>query len=96
MRRTKLSPISQKQKVELALRRWLKAKLMQEQLKAVGYIYCSTCGRRPDWRGITLSHIIALSRGGKTEPSNVILECFSCHSKRHGLEEGVIYVNAIR
>ena len=34
-----------------------------------------------DWRGITLSHIIALSQGGKTERGNCILECFPDHEK---------------
>ena len=89
MRRTNLSPISEKQKAELVLRRWLKAKLMQEQLKAVGYIYCSTCGRRPDWRGLAIHHKTSLAQGGKTEKSNLILLCGRCHSELHGIVEKV-------
>ena len=69
----------ERRKTELALRKRIKAELISEQIKAVGYIYCTTCRQRPDWRGITLSHIIPLSRGGKTERSNVILEDYPCH-----------------
>jgi|SRR3990167_2342364 len=31
------------------------------------------------WRGISLSHIIPLSRGGKTCKGNCLLECYVCH-----------------
>ena len=88
MKKTPINPISNKQSKELMLRRKIKAELMNEQLRVNGYIFCMTCSKKPDWRGISLSHIIPLSRGGKTERGNVILECFACHNnKRHGLRE---------
>lgn len=39
---------------------------------------CMTCGRPPDWRGLMLSHIKALSRGGKTSKDNCLMECGIC------------------
>ena len=39
--------------------------------------------KSPEW----LRHIVSLSRGGKTELPNVILECEKCHNARHGIIE---------
>lgn len=75
--------VSKKQQRELRLRAKIKRELIEEH----GY-HCMTCNdENTDWRGISLSHIIALSRGGKTDKSNCILECYFCHSKRHGIKE---------
>ncbi|KKN45092.1 hypothetical protein LCGC14_0686740 [marine sediment metagenome] len=41
---------------------------------------CMTCNNKNrDWRGISLSHIIPLSRGGKTTKENTLNECYPCH-----------------
>lgn len=69
--------VSDKQKKELALR----AKLKHELIAEFGE-HCMTCGDLyRDWRGITLSHKIPLSRGGKTTRENCLLECGYCHDK---------------
>lgn len=83
MKRTPLNKVSDKQKKELALRLKLKAELIAECGD-----HCMTChDRRRDWRGLSLSHIIPLSRGGKTTRENLLLECLPCHSLRHGIRE---------
>ena len=73
-------PISRRprsgQKKELARRSKLKAELIAEFGNR-----CMTCGSTGDWRGISLSHIIPLSRGGQTTRENCPLECFTCHDK---------------
>jgi len=71
-----INKVSDKQEIELALRQKIKAELTKEFGS-----HCMTCGKLPDWRGISLSHIIPLSRGGKTERGNVLLECYVCHTK---------------
>ena len=77
MKHSKLHPISEKQKVELQRRHTLKAQLIAEYGER-----CMTCkDKNRDWRGITLSHIVPLSRGGKTTRANCLLECFTCHDK---------------
>ena len=77
MKRSRINPISDKQKVEIKKRQTLKAELIAEYGE-----YCMTChDKNRDWRGITLSHIIPLSRGGKTTGDNCLLECFPCHEK---------------
>lgn len=74
-RKTAIRRVSTKQKKELALRSKLKAELIAEYGGR-----CMTCGGKGDWRGISLSHIIALGQGGKTTRENCILECGNCHS----------------
>ena len=76
MKRTPLRQVSNKQKVELARR----AKLKKEYIEETGG-HCHTCGSTGDWRGLSLSHIIPLSRGGQTTRENTRLECFPCHLK---------------
>ncbi len=61
---------------ELKRRRDLKAQLIEEN----GLI-CMSCGASEGWPPISLSHIIALSRGGKTTEENCLLECYPCHEK---------------
>ena len=75
MKKTPINRVSDKQKIELALRSRIKRELIKEYGE-----HCMTCGdRRRDWRGISLSHIIPLSRGGKTTRGNTLLECYPCH-----------------
>jgi 5-methylcytosine-specific restriction endonuclease McrA len=70
-----INKVSAKQKTELQKRTELKAQLIKEHGE-----HCMTCkDKNRDWRGITLSHIIPLSRGGKTCRENCILECFPDH-----------------
>ncbi len=70
-----LNRMSDKQKAELKKRHDLKAQLIAEHGE-----HCMTCHDiKRDWRGITLSHIIPLSRGGKTTIENCLLECFPDH-----------------
>ena len=40
---------------------------------------CETCHTYGDFRGLSRSHIIAKSRGGKDGLHNEILECYPCH-----------------
>jgi len=75
LKKTPLNKVSNKQHKELKLRRELKTKLIHDY----GNI-CMTCkGKNTDWRGLTLSHIVPLSRGGLTVKSNCIIECFPDH-----------------
>ena len=58
-----------------------RTKLKQELIDKYGE-HCMTCGDlHRDFRGISLSHIIPLSRGGKTVLGNLLLECGYCHDK---------------
>jgi len=83
MRRTGINPISDKQKIEIQKRRVLKAVLIAEYGE-----HCMTCGDKyRDFRGISLSHIIPLARGGKTTRDNCLLECLPCHEKYEGHPE---------
>ena len=77
MKQTPLKKVSKKQALELKRR----ASLKKELIELHGNI-CMTCnnGNR-DWRGLSLSHIIPLSRGGKTTRENCLIECSPCHSK---------------
>jgi len=74
MKRSYINKVSDKQKVERRKRTQLKAELLMEFGNK-----CMTCGKSPDWCGISLSHIIPLSRGGKTELNNLLLECYPDH-----------------
>ena len=79
-RRTPIKPVSDRQKVELARRRWLKAELLEEAPRdEAGNILCGKCGRRPDGRGIQLVHLKSLGAGGKTTRVNCRLWCAPCH-----------------
>ncbi len=69
--------VSKKQAKELALRIALRKELLEECDNT-----CMTCGNiRRDLRGLSLSHIIALSRGGKTTRENCLIECYPCHEE---------------
>ena len=76
MKRTLLRKVSPKQAKELKARRLLKAQLI---LESKGL--CMTCKKRPNFLGLSLSHIIPLSRGGVTSRENCVAECYPCHSR---------------
>ena len=83
MKKMRINPISDKQKIELQKRRVLKAVLIAEHGN-----HCMTCGDRyRDFRGISLSHIISLARGGLTTKENCLLECGVCHDLYEGHPE---------
>jgi len=72
----KINLLSPKLRKELALRSKLKKELLEE-----GDNKCASCGNRDkDWRGLSLSHIVALSRGGKTTRENCEILCYPCHN----------------
>ncbi len=77
MKRSRIRKISNKHERELIRR----GKLRMELADKYGE-HCMTCkDENRDWRGISLSHIIPLSRGGKTTKRNCLLECYPCHEK---------------
>jgi 5-methylcytosine-specific restriction endonuclease McrA len=41
---------------------------------------CYYCGQK---KKLTIDHIVPLSRGGSNWPSNIVLACGSCNSKKH-------------
>ncbi len=81
MKKVPIRKVSDKQAIELQKRKDLKAWLIEKYGE-----HCMTCKNKyKDWRGISLSHIIPLSRGGKTTEENCLLECYICHETRHHL-----------
>ncbi len=68
---------AQRRKEELQRRKDLKAKLIEKY-----GLKCMTCGKTHSY-WFDLVHKIALSAGGLTEKSNVLLECRECHMIRH-------------
>jgi len=84
-----LNKISKKQNLEIKKR----SKLKRELIKEYGN-HCMTCkDLKRDWRGLTLSHVVPLSRGGLTEKKNCLIECFVCHEfyEKHPEKRQQIY-----
>lgn len=78
-----MKQVSNKQRVELALRAKLSLELMNEQ-KGL----CSDCHGVGGWRGLHLAHEILSSQGGKTTRENCSMKCAQCHSvKDHNIRE---------
>ena len=76
-KRNGIRVVSDKKAVDYQMQSALKRELICQH----GYT-CMTChNRNMDWRNLSLSHIIALSRGGKTCRENCIIECYPCHAK---------------
>ena len=76
---------SDKYNRELSRRRRLKAKLLEDcATDSQGRKLCSMCEKLPDYRGLSLMHIKALSQGGRTSKKNCRLACFSCHNGPKG------------
>jgi len=78
LKRNRIRQISDKQKIELALRRKLKAELILEFGNK-----CMVCGKLPGWLGLELVHKLALSQGGKTDRENCIVACRKCHAENY-------------
>lgn len=84
LKKTKgIKRVSDDQKKELALR----AKVKKLLIFMFGDKKCMICHKRPDFRGLSLSHKIPLARGGKTDVFNCELACGKCHAKEHGIKE---------
>ena len=94
MKKTPLRKVSSKQKAELQLRNYYKDLFFE-----VCGNTCMTCkGRNTDWRGLSLSHIIPLSGGGKTTLDNILWECYPDHEryeKRSWLRKEIKEVNEV-
>ncbi len=72
-----INKVSDKQGIEIQKRQELKAELIKEYGN-----HCMTCSNKyRDWRGLSLSHIIPLSRGGETSRGNCVIECYVCHTR---------------
>ena len=80
MKKVALKRVSKKQEAELEKRRELRSLLLYYN----GF-KCMTCKGLGDWRGLSLSHKVPLSRGGLTDYENCLIECYPCHEKRHNL-----------
>ena len=77
MKKSPLRKVSQKQARELKKRSELKRELIEKYGE-----HCMTCqDKNRDFRGISLSHIVALGQLGKTTQGNCLLECYICHEK---------------
>ena len=75
-----LRKVSKKQQKELALRSKLKLLLLVEgPHDEADNPLCWHCGKRPDFRGLQLVNLVALSLGGKTTRENVEIWCAPCH-----------------
>ena len=74
-----INSVSKKQGKELSKRSKLKAEKKRLMMETVGFLFCETC--KETTTNLDLSHIIALSRGGKTTWENCLLECRDCHNK---------------
>ena len=75
MKQTPLRRVSKKQAKELAVRAALKRELLEECDHS-----CMTCNNlRLDFRGLSLSHVVALGSGGKTTRENCLIECYPDH-----------------
>ena len=59
---------------------------------------CYYCGRLTPPKELTMDHIVAISRGGKTTKSNVVPACKVCNNnKKHLLPmEWEAYLNGVR
>jgi hypothetical protein len=75
LKKSPINKVSKKQSAELKLRSKLKAKLIAEFGE-----HCMTCHDvNRDFRGLSLSHVVPLSRGGLTVKSNCVVECYPDH-----------------
>lgn len=85
MKRTPIRKISPK----LSRQRYNESKLRQECLeRCLGL--CESCGKIPDWRGLSLSHTNPKKMGGTSHvytADEVQLLCMKCHSLKHGIHE---------
>jgi 5-methylcytosine-specific restriction endonuclease McrA len=85
MKKTRIKPVSDKQRIELQKRRLLRYQLFQSQNGK-----CAKCSRMITLAQTELSHKKSLARGGKTEEKNCEVLCANwlsgCHpNEEHGL-----------
>lgn len=55
-------------------------RIVPQWIKDTKYHFCAACGKEDD---LQYDHLVPVSLGGKTEPSNIIVLCAVCHQKRH-------------
>ena len=82
MKKTPLRKTSAKRRQEMAREshmRWILGYKQQNR--------CAECGGSGDFRGLSLSHEIPKSQGGRTTEKNCKLLCGKCHARKHGIEE---------
>jgi 5-methylcytosine-specific restriction enzyme A len=60
--------------------------------------HCHWCGQTVPPRELTMDHIVALARGGKSTKSNVVPACKSCNTRKKQLlpMEWELYVQSLR
>ena len=56
-------------------------KILKEQAGEL----CMICHKPPTFGSLQVHHKVFRSKGGGNEPSNLLLLCFTCHQKAHGL-----------
>ncbi len=78
-KRKGLAKVSPRQKIELSLRDKVREELFRTCKKKNGQPLCQKCDKPPDWRGLHLIHLKALSLGGETSVKNCRLWCAPCH-----------------
>ena len=77
LKKTRIKPVSEKQKVEIALRQQMK----MEHIADFGY-ECMLCFRKT--YELDLIHLVRLSAGGKTTRENTRTACRECHDTWDG------------
>jgi len=78
MKRTRINPISDKQK---------EGNRQLAQIKPPINGRCQECGNLPDFRGLSKHHKEFRSRGGSDDIENLIWLCGKCHSRKEGIKE---------
>lgn len=59
---------------------------------------CMYCGAQPPSVVLEVDHVIAQSKGGTDDPSNLITACFDCNRAKHahGISEGLVLREILR
>lgn len=80
MKQTPLRKVSKKQGKINRTQSEIKAEIIKEQRKVLGYTFCQTCLRSLSVWQLEASHVIAKSNGGATSEANIVLEgnAFGC------------------
>jgi 5-methylcytosine-specific restriction endonuclease McrA len=53
--------------------------------RRIGEGVCHYCGRKVGSRALTMDHIVALGRGGRSVRGNVVPACKGCNTKKRSL-----------
>ena len=65
--------------------RRLMTKELRDQIAERDNYTCQMCGKyMPDGVGLHIDHIIPVSKGGKSVPSNLQVLCSKCNGKKSG------------